>query len=343
MLLCAAERVSQDRVRARALRGFTLVELLVVIAIIGILIALLLPAVQAAREAARRSQCVNNLKQLGVALQNYHDVNRTFPSSYNTPPGPYSWQNTGRSWMFAILPYVELQNLHSRTDYGLPVGTGAVGSANYNVNTEISRTVVTTFLCPSDTQNGLLGSRANVGDARAVTNYKGVAGSNWAWGDPICRHRFASGGAWPNSWNGLDQGNGILMRNNNRYPEGWVKMAGVTDGTSNTFIVGEAVPRWCTHTWWWWFNGTTATCGVPLNYKSLAITTSPGTVTLDTRWGDWQNNYSFMSRHSGGGANFLFADGHVLFINDNINLDTYRFFANRGDGVARSSDGSFLE
>lgn len=329
--------------RTAARRGFTLVELLVVIAIIGILIALLLPAVQAAREAARRSQCVNNLKQIGVALQNYHDVNRTFPSSYSGSPNTYDRQNTGRSWMFAILPYIEQLNLNSLTNYALPVGSGAVGSGTYNVNTQISRTVIETFLCPTDANGGLMGSRANVGDTRAVTNYKGCAGSNWAWGDPICHNKFGSGGAWPNSTDGLDHGNGILMRNHNAYPAGWVRMAEITDGTSNTFIVGEAVPRWCTHTWWWWFNGTTATCGIPLNYKSLAITTSPGTVTLDSRWGDWPNNYSFMSRHAGGGANFLFADIHVTFVNDNIDLATYRFYANRGDNIARSPGSSGLD
>ena len=325
-------RITRSRDKASH-SGFTLVELLVVIAIIGILIALLLPAVQAAREAARRSQCINNLRQIGIALQNYHDVSLTFPSSYRGPYG-YDASNTGRSWLFAILPFMEQTVLQGQSNYTLPLGNGAAGSSTYTVNTKVSQTVVKALLCPSDqNQGGLMGGRANLNDTRAVNNYKGVAGSNWAWGDPICQHTFPKGGYWPGNNNGLDNGNGILMRNQNNYSQGWIKMADVEDGTAQTFIVGEAVPAWCYHTWWWWFNGSTATCGIPLNYSSIAIQTSGGAKTLESQTGDWPNNYSFMSRHSGGGANFLFADSHVTFINDSIDLNTYRFLANRGDRV----------
>lgn len=328
--------------RSAAQRGFTLVELLVVIAIIGILIALLLPAIQAARESARRSQCVNNLKQLGAALQNYHDVNKKFPSSYGTA-SPASTANVGgRSWIFAILPFIEQQNLQSLTNYSLPLGSGVPGSATYNANTQVSLTVIPALLCPSDQNgDGLMDKRANVGDTRAVTNYKGNSGSNWAWGDPICINSFPKGGSWPGSTNGLDQGNGIFMRNGYQAAPssaGWVKIADIQDGTSNTFLVGEAVPGWCYHTWWWWFNGSTATCGIPLNYISVAIATSGGAKTLESQWGDWPNNYSFMSRHSAGGANFVFADGHTTFIDNNIDLSTYRFLANRGDQVTANID-----
>ncbi|MFH1918976.1 MAG: DUF1559 domain-containing protein, partial [Planctomycetota bacterium] len=224
-------------------------------------------------------------------------------------------------------------------DFGLPVGGGNPGDATYNVNTEVSRTVVPAFLCPSDSnQQGLMANRSNVpsggggsgSDSRAITNYKACAGSNWGWGDAVCRHRYVRGGHWPNDWNGLDRGNGIIMRNYNNYRQAWIRFAEIEDGTSNTFAVGEAVPRWCTHTWWWWFNGSTATCGVPLNYVSNAIRTDPAR-TLETQWTDWPNNYSFMSRHPGG-ANFALCDGSVTFISDTINMTTYRMLANRGDG-----------
>jgi len=302
----------------------------VVIAIIGILIALLLPAVQAAREAARRAQCTNNVKQLVLAMHNYHDTYKVLPSCYGGN-AQYDYTNTGHSWMQAILPYVEQQPLYDKIIFGLQVGTGNPGDADYNVNTEVSRTVIAAFLCPSDSnQQGLMGSRANVNDTRAITNYKACAGSNWAWGDAVCRHTWPRGGYWGNDGSGLDRGNGIIFRNNNNYREAWIKFAEIEDGASNTFAVGEAIPRWCNHTWWYWFNGSTATCGIPLNYKSNIIMTDPAQ-TLETRWTDWGNNYSFMSRHPGG-ANFGICDGSVTFVSETIELATYRHLGNRGDG-----------
>jgi prepilin-type N-terminal cleavage/methylation domain-containing protein len=130
--------------------GFTLVELLVVIAIIGILIALLLPAVQAAREAARRSQCTNNLKQIGLALHEYHDSAQALPMGLDQPPRlPPSWQTYGsgpyNTWMERIFPYMELQNMawDSRVGYA---------SQNYaTINGPYLQTIVNAYLCPSDT------------------------------------------------------------------------------------------------------------------------------------------------------------------------------------------------
>ncbi|MGQ9575169.1 MAG: DUF1559 family PulG-like putative transporter [Thermoguttaceae bacterium] len=310
-------------------KGFTLVELLVVIAIIGILIALLLPAVQAAREAGRRANCSSNVKQLVLGMHNYADANKMLPINYGGNQ-QYNANGTGHSWLTGLLPFVEQQAIFARVDYTLPVGTGNPGDSTYNTNTEVSRTVIGLFLCPSDINDqGLMGSRANVGDTRAITNYKACAGSNWGWGDPVCRHAYPSG-RWPNDYNGLDRGNGIICRNSDNRRENYTQLSHIRDGLSNTFAVGEAVPRWCTHTWWYWFNGVTATCGIPLNYKSAAILANPRNVTLETQWGDWPNNYSFMSRHSGG-ANFGFCDGSVTFINESIDLAIYRFLANMSD------------
>jgi len=121
--------------------GFTLVELLVVIAIIGILVALLLPAVQAAREAARRTQCTNNLKQLGLALHNYHDTYKSFPArgvfgAANTGPPMRAYHHT---WIEAILPFIEQQPLYDSVNHNAPVwGQPIVGTA------------VPAILCPSD-------------------------------------------------------------------------------------------------------------------------------------------------------------------------------------------------
>ena len=310
--------------------AFTLVELLVVIAIIGILIALLLPAVQAAREAARRSQCANNIKQLCLSLHTYCDVYRMLPINYGNPAvAGIDWGDArtsqAHSWMQCILPYVEQQPLYDMIRFGEPL--------SHPNNEAVSLTVVDTFLCPSDQNDGgIMDGRANLPgggpDRRAVNNYKAVAGGNWAWGDAICHHTWVKA-RWPNDTNGLDRGDGIICRNYDNQVRNYTELAHITDGTSNTFAVGEAVPKWCNHTWWWWFNGCTATCGVPLNYVSDRIRANPSE-TLDTNLWDWPNNYSFMSRHPGGG-NFGVCDGSVTFISETIDLMTYRHLANIGD------------
>lgn len=324
----------------RGLKGFTLVELLVVIAIIGILIALLLPAIQAAREAARRSQCVDNLKQLSLGCLNYNDVMKKLPQCY---PGAIDTALTsfGRSWMFAILPYVEQAQLQNLTSYYVPLGPNPP-AAGFNANGTVAATVIPAFLCPSSQYGtGLIGTpaRSDGGGTQAVTCYKGNAGSNWEWGDAICQFNFPKGGFWAGTGNqqqGLDYGNGIMYRNWEsvaNQANQWVPIADVRDGTMNTFLIGEAVPNYSQWNWWWWSNSTTGNCGIPLNYKSLAIQANPDTVTLTSQAGVWQNNYGFWSLHPSG-ANFGMVDGHVTFVTETIDLFLYRMLANRGDEVA---------
>src|SRR5262245_18870549 len=174
--------------------GFTLVELLVVIAIIGVLVALLLPAVQAAREAARRSSCSNNLKQLAIGCHNYHDVTLKFPMNYATTPGNAHWTeppdtlHRSTSWMVQVLPFVEQKPLHDQIDFRFdvkldPRNGPTVNSPNSPSNAFVARTVIKTYLCPSDglIGNGIMASRANRsagGWQYAVQNYKGVCGAN---------------------------------------------------------------------------------------------------------------------------------------------------------------------
>ncbi|QDU63803.1 Type II secretion system protein G precursor [Planctomycetes bacterium Pan216] len=294
--------------------GFTLVELLVVIAIIGVLVGLLLPAVQQARESARRMQCQNNLKQIGVAMHNYAESHGTLPVTFRgLPPGDaYNNANTGTSWITQLLPYTDKQALYDRIEFGESVTT----------NLAVAQTILPQWNCPSDSANpGRMTGRANAPSATefGTQNYKAVAGSNWAWGN--FPGLSAPKGRNAGRTNGLDEGNGVICRGGSTPRAIVTRLRDVTDGLKNTFFVGEAVPDWCNHTWWFWFNGSTATCGVPLNYQ-----VANGSGFMATNRGDWPNNYSFMSQHVGGG-HFLMGDGAVKFIGDSIEITTYRHLA----------------
>lgn len=329
--------------------AFTLVELLVVIAIIGILVALLLPAVQAAREASRRSQCSSNSKQLGLALHNYHDVFKVFPINYSqSAQGPNgsagnSGDNNSRqcSWMALILPYIEQSGLYSSINWNLGM-KDASGRPTSNV--AVAQSVIPAFRCPSDPggSTGRYGNREWLGRWPVATfgefggtNYKGCVGSDWNWGI------FANpmGGA-PQ---GLDGGNGMFVRDENvrtANPKEVRNMSQVKDGLSNTFAMGEALPELCSHTWWYGMNATLASSAIPLNhYLRVYRSTGPGvnyfgSQTLFAPFWDWNNNYSFASQHSGGGM-FTFGDGSVRFISESIDLSTYRALGtmNRGEAV----------
>ncbi len=334
-------------------RGFTLIELLVVIAIIAVLIALLLPAVQQAREAARRSSCRNNVKQLGLALHNYHDQNKTFPINYMVNQGPgFSYDNNQMvSWMTLILPFIDKGALYKGYDFRYSgCNDPRFTAGTLPNNNAISKTAIPAYLCPTDGTDGTMGSRANApaapcGGNFGINNYKGVAGANWAWGTWGTAAAGMSGAApftftkWGTTGNGLDSGNGIFFR-------GWTRSyttgtKDIRDGTSNTFMTGEAVPRWCWHTIWWWCNGSTATCGIPLNapvQKPSCITPGSSKISqLECAWDDWNNNYSFFSQHTGG-AHFGMADGSTKFVNNSINFDLYRRLATMDRGDQVSSD-----
>lgn len=310
--------MKSQRVRS----GFTLVELLVVIAIIGILVALLLPAVQAAREAARRAQCINNVKQLALSMHNYHDVHKVLPINYKSSDGSV------HSWFQGVLPFIEQSSLFDRI---------VQDADHYNpTNVEVSRTVVSTFLCPSDglNQEGLMGGRQHTDGhfghrgKRAVNNYKGCAGSNFAWGpfqNSAPRGRFAG------DRNGLLRGNGIMCAHQwgmDGVDPTVTPISAITDGTSNTFAIGEAIPAWCNWTWWFHNNMTTATCAIPLNFGR-------GIDNLEELSGHYERNYGFYSRHPGG-ANFGLCDGSVTFISDTIDLSAYRHLATISGGESAS-------
>ena len=212
----------------------------------------------------------------------------------------------------------------------------------------IAYQAIPALICPSDNHPGRLAlNRANVANVEwGVTNYKGVGGSNWQWGG------FPTNAAgsvwlitkWGNSGDMINAGNGIFfpgrLHDTAVAPPKAVRpasarMGDITDGTSNTLMIGEAVPQWCTHTWWWWHNAVTGTTAIPPN----ALDTTCGNYNAANSKEQnlfncrtyWQGNYSFFSRHTGG-VQFALADGSVRFISDNIDLTVYRNAGTMGGG-----------
>lgn len=307
---------------ARRRHGFTLVELLVVIAIIGVLVALLLPAVQAAREAARRSQCSNNLRQMGLALHNYHDTQMAFPINYRPKGTTGAADYATWSWMQGILPYIEQANLYNTLSV-----SERMSLPN---NLQVANTPVKTYLCPSDglTRGGMMGGRSDSGGTKAVQNYKACSGAAWNWAF-VNTNNMRWG---PTESNGLTKCDGLMCSNSQGTPPSdmsWVsknmtRIATVSDGTSNTFAIGEAIPAWSNWTWWYCQNAAVASCGLPLNYQR-------GITKLETNAANWNNNYGFYSLHPSG-ANFGMCDASVRFVPDNISLTSYRALATTEGG-----------
>ena len=200
--------------------GFTLVELLVVIAIIGILVALLLPAVQAAREAARRMQCTNNQKQLGLGLQNYHDVYKKLPPRIG---GNYvlNWSPSG---IMRLLPFIEQDPLYQQISNPLTIGTTtyrAFNVSSYDMNYLPWKAKIAAFLCPSD---GLSTGGTDTSLGRCSYHFSNGDYFGW-WGDPTTRGPFEVWSLYPDwpTW----------------YQGGVKELSAITDGTSNTIAITE--------------------------------------------------------------------------------------------------------
>ncbi len=326
---------SPSRLESPARRGFTLIELLVVIAIIAILIALLLPAVQQAREAARRTECKNHLKQIGLALHNYHDTHRVFPWGGSVGGDIVALSNTGNngfSWRVFILPYIDQAPLYNQLSSLNPTSASSSNTTWKALPQHL--TIIPGYICPSETAgpitSGAPGWTYSPNQA-ALSSYFGSSGASavyptFANGCGLCGNNvnckctdittdWASGWHHASAVDTRKAGSGMFSLRATG-----VAMRDVLDGTSNTLFVGETIRRTDSG------GGEYATVFQWMDPWSM-ISTVNGINTPG--YGTAYYNQSFASHHEGG-AQFLLVDGSVRFISENLDLWTLSYLGTKG-------------
>jgi prepilin-type N-terminal cleavage/methylation domain-containing protein/prepilin-type processing-associated H-X9-DG protein len=367
-------------------RAFTLIELLVVIAIIAVLISLLLPAVQSAREAARRAQCSNNLKQIGLACHNYVDTQGCFPPGAISRSNGDGWSTNFFTWAVLILPQLEGNTTYNALNVFMGVGSDSDRGEAFTAYLGVP----SVFLCPSDGErDGLV--RPWVGPNYPYDNPMGQAPA-WSppinpstgqtlqivpvidyamsWGDNYAGGSLGSNLPWETDWKATVLPPGKPRIGYNGYwgtrwglPSGFAPdatgalrgfadyssmqiatISSVTDGTSNSILVGEVLPIRDANNAFWTSTGSASGTTVPINFNTNTFPASDPSCN-----GQWQGGstplgcrYSaaakgFVSMHPGG-ANFLFADGSVHFLKQNISLPTYCALGSRNGGEVVSAD-----
>lgn len=297
-------------------KAFTLIELLVVIAIIAILIALLLPAVQQAREAARRSSCKNNLKQIGLALHNYHDVHRTFPpgAMKNTEGGSNS---PGFSFLTMILPFADQATVYNQLTYS--------SSATAGANATMSDAIPPIYVCPSSSE-----LERTYAAGQKIAHYLGNAGPISETGAAVTYTKSAAGAG-----NGGALANqGLLLYQLN---DGVVRMRDITDGTSNTLMVGEFSINKNKYVigdvnYQRWLMGSYGNSPYVQVLKNVRYNINQQGFTGTADCCDTSlHDMSFSSNHVGG-CHWLFGDGAVHFVSENIDINVYKAAASRNGG-----------
>ncbi|MFN3192551.1 MAG: DUF1559 domain-containing protein [Aureliella sp.] len=370
MTKCACATRSERPTRHPPRSAFTLVELLVVIAIIGILVGLLLPAVQAARESARRMQCSNNLKQLGLAIHNYESAHRVFPSGYcsfATSTGaapawaeldPLTWDGSpGWGWGALILPFIEQGNLANQITFERSISDP--------LNQALARAPLSTFLCPSSSgPNGLVtlldengtplqrsGQTVQLGRSHYVASH----GQESCWGE--CGSA-ATGIVFTDIYTGATRtvavrGNAANVADGPFYRNSRVTFGNVSDGTSNTIFLGEHSSRLSDKTWAGVVPGAFVHPRIrtPENGPDAAATLTlvhagPSGGELDITGFPIIHPINFPTMHVGqmfaehtGGGNVAFGDGSVRFISQSVDLFIWAELSSMDEGEVIDSSG----
>jgi prepilin-type N-terminal cleavage/methylation domain-containing protein len=341
--------------------AFTLVELLVVIAIIGILVSLLLPAIQAAREAARRAQCQNNLRQLGIAIQGYHDVSKKLPvgaywgdttagckSCGPTDPDPACCQTDRGTILMLLLPFMEEQALFDAINKKIVVDEQKLPNGQ-----PIGGVRIATFVCPSDEHPSEASHAASEYGQLSIDLMKTYKMSNYAASRGPTKH--INGGtscSLTSNWNNqFNQTHPTMVTDYPEIggnPERWrmsggpftrmgvpFKLSQVSDGPSHTIFMGEVRPACSQHAAEGWLfshsgNGLISTL-VPINFDTCNQDASHGCRS----WNTWSSELGFKSPHPGG-AHVVMGDASVQFLPDAIDPYVYNALGGKADGEAAS-------